>query len=71
MIKIMQYSINSTNWVYISPIDLIYDSTDENFELIINPINNNKLVKGKNVIIFKVADYFNNFSTQEINFNID
>ncbi len=69
-IKIIQYSLNSGDWVYLGPQDLIYDSMEEGFEIIINP-KKTPLRKGKNIIIFRVADQFNNFTTHEVTFRTD
>ncbi|GMT48833.1 MAG: hypothetical protein IEMM0008_0372 [bacterium] len=67
MIKIIQYSLNSADWVYLGPQDLIYDSMEEGFEIVIDP-KKTPLHKGKNIIIFRVADKFNNFTTHEVTF---
>ncbi len=67
MIKIIQYSLNSADWVYLGPQDLIYDSMEESFEIVIDP-KKTPLHKGKNIIIFRVADQFDNFTTHEVTF---
>ncbi len=67
VIKIIQYSLNSADWVYLGPQDLIYDSMEESFEIVIDP-KKTPLHKGKNIIILRVADQFNNFTTHEVAF---
>lgn len=68
IIKVIQYSVNGQDWIYLSPTDLIYDSKEESFEFHINSVKV-PLLKGKNSIIFRVADSFDNFTTQEAQFN--
>ncbi|MDH5681295.1 MAG: hypothetical protein OEZ36_06900 [Spirochaetota bacterium] len=68
-IKIIQYSLNSQNWVYLGPKDLIFDSKKEQFEITINK-SEKTLRPGKNIIIFRVADAYNNVSTFEVPFEV-
>ncbi len=70
IITIIQYSFNGSEWIYLIPKDNLYDSLTEEFEIII-PQNDKTLVKGKNIIILKVADLYRNFATYEVTFQND
>ncbi len=68
-IKVIEYSINSSDWKYLNPKDMIYDSSKEGFQLIIT--SKSELINGENIIIFRVADSFGNFSSKQVTFTIN
>ena len=69
IIRLIQYSINGQDWIYLDPKDIIYDSKKELIEIIFNN-KTNKLIIGKNILMIRVSDVFNNWTTQEVAFDI-
>ncbi len=67
-IQLVQYSLNGSDWKYLGPKDHIYDSSTEAFEISLDPSTENKLLMGKNVIVFRVADDFKNYAGKEVIF---
>lgn len=65
----LEYSINGSEWFFITPTDSIYDSQYEEFNFTFNPEDNNfEIIDGTNFIQIKMIDAYGNVSSAFIYF---
>jgi hypothetical protein len=63
----VEYTVDSdANWIGVVPDDLIYDTTSEDFTIVVE-----KLSAGKHIISFKLADAVANTTYKTYEVNID